>query len=150
MSSAWGNAVLTSLAGLLQRPGIQEGLPAPSQQQAGVQKGQRHGSGPCLPSSFSWLRTTLIPWMADSLLWGLLHLHMGSPSVLACNPLYLFSDKDTCHWTCPTPSPPDKPGGSHFEILHLRISAKIFSQNKFNLQTIFWEQGAAQPTIGKY
>ena len=50
----------------------------------------------------------------------------------------------------PPPPPPDKPGGSHFKILHLRISAKIFSQNKFNLQTIFWEQGAAQPTIGKY
>lgn len=37
------------------------GLPAPSQRQAGVQKGQRHESCPCLPSSFSWLRTTLVP-----------------------------------------------------------------------------------------
>lgn len=49
----------------------------------------------------------------------------------------------------PRPTP-DKPGGSHFEILHLRASAKIFSPNKFNSQTIFWEQGAVQLTIGKY
>ena len=67
----------------------------PSQGQEGVQKGQCCGSGPCLPSSFLWLRTTLVPWMADSPL-----------RVLPHHPLYLFSDKDACHWTCPTPTHP--------------------------------------------
>lgn len=72
---------------VVKRQGIQERPPAPSQGQAGVQKGQCCGSGPCLPSSFSWLWITFVPWMADSLLWGLPHLHMGCPSVLVCNPL---------------------------------------------------------------
>lgn len=121
---------------VIKRQGIQERPSAPSQGQAGVQKGQCCGSvHACLPASHGCGsplfagRQTHCSGVCPICTWDVPLCWCVTPSTFSLTRTLLTG-------LVPPPPAPDKPGGSHFEILHLRASAKIFSLNKFNSQII--------------
>lgn len=136
MSSVWGNAVLISPAGLLRDRGFRRGRLHPPRDKQGCRKVSAVGLvHACLPASHGCGSPLFPGWQTHCS--GVCPICTWDVPLCWCvTPSNFSLTRTLVIGLVPPPPTPDKPGVSHFEILHLRASAKIFSLNKFNSQTI--------------